>query len=111
MYGSLREELSAKLDEIRKAGLYKTERIIGSPQQARVRVGGGETVLNMCANNYLGLSDHPEVVRAAQEALERWGYGLSSVRFICGTQTIHKQLEERISRFLGMEETILYGSC
>jgi glycine C-acetyltransferase len=111
MYESVRGELTAKLDEIRKAGLYKTERIIDSPQQARVRVSSGETVLNMCANNYLGLSDHPEVVRAAQEGLERWGYGLSSVRFICGTQTIHKQLEERISRFLGTDETILYGSC
>jgi glycine C-acetyltransferase len=111
MYDKVREELTAKLDEIRKAGLYKMERIIDSPQQARVNVSSGETVLNMCANNYLGLYDHPEVVRAAQEALERWGYGLSSVRFICGTQTIHKQLEERISRFLGTEETILYGSC
>jgi glycine C-acetyltransferase len=111
MYDSVREDLTTKLDEIRKAGLYKTERIIDSPQQSRVKVSSGQTVLNMCANNYLGLSDHPEVVRAAQEGLERWGYGLSSVRFICGTQTIHKQLEERISRFLGTDETILYGSC
>src|SRR6266481_3510730 len=104
MYGDFREHYSAKLAEIRQAGLYKNERIIDSPQQARVVVNTGvktgETVLNMCANNYLGLSDHPGVVRAAQEALERWGYGLSSVRFICGTQTIHKELEDRISRFL-----------
>src|SRR5438477_7467805 len=111
MYGSVRENLSAKLGEIRQAGLYKSERIIDSPQQPRVTVATGQKVLNMCANNYLGLSDHPAIVGAAREALDRWGYGLSSVRFICGTQTIHKQLEERISEFLGTEETILYSSC
>src|SRR5437762_258232 len=111
MDANIRDHLAAKLAEIRQAGLYKNERLIDSPQQARVKVRNGETVLNLCANNYLGLADHPAVVRAAQEALERWGYGLSSVRFICGTQTIHKQLEERISQFLGTEETILYSSC
>src|SRR5437660_114373 len=111
MYVKSRDHLAAKLAEIRQAGLYKTERIIDSPQQPHVKVKTGQPVLNMCANNYLGLSDHPAIVRAAQEALDRWGYGLSSVRFICGTQTIHKQLEERISQFLGTEDTILYGSC
>src|SRR4051812_23338859 len=111
MYSKFRDHLAARLADIRQAGLYKTERVIDSPQQPRVKVKTGETVLNLCANNYLGLSDHPAVVRAAQEALDSWGYGLSSVRFICGTQSIHKQLEERISRFLGTEDTILYGSC
>ena len=111
MYVKIRDDLAAKLAEIRRAGLYKNERIIASPQQPRVKVRTGESVLNMCANNYLGLSNHPAVVRAAREALDQWGYGLSSVRFICGTQTIHKQLEERISQFLGTEDTILYGSC
>ena len=111
MYGDVREHLKAKLGEIRQAGLYKTERIIDSPQQMRVEIRGGASVLNLCANNYLGLANHPAIVSAAKEALDRWGYGLSSVRFICGTQTIHQQLEERISRFLGTEATILYSSC
>jgi len=111
LYGDVREHLKAKLGEIRQAGLYKTERIIDSPQQMRVEIRGGASVLNLCANNYLGLANHPAIVSAAKEALDRWGYGLSSVRFICGTQTIHQQLEERISRFLGTEATILYSSC
>ncbi len=111
MYGDVRERLKAKLGEIRQAGLYKTERIIDSPQQTRVEIRGGARVLNLCANNYLGLANHPAIVSAAKDALDRWGYGLSSVRFICGTQTIHQQLEERISGFLGTEATILYSSC
>ncbi|HUR97960.1 MAG TPA: aminotransferase class I/II-fold pyridoxal phosphate-dependent enzyme, partial [Pyrinomonadaceae bacterium] len=110
MYGKVKEQLQQTLDEIREAGLYKSERVIESPQEARIDVGGRE-VLNMCANNYLGLSDDPEIVKAAQEGLEKWGYGLSSVRFICGTQQIHKELERKISEFLGTEDTILYTSC
>jgi glycine C-acetyltransferase len=111
MYGSIREQLAGKLAQIREAGLYKNERIINSAQQAHITVAGGARVLNFCANNYLGLSNHPEVVRAAQQSMDEWGYGLSSVRFICGTQTIHKQLEDRLTEFLGTEDTILYGSC
>jgi glycine C-acetyltransferase len=107
---SVREQLAGELDEIRSAGLFKAERVIQSPQQANVAVDGGE-VLNLCANNYLGLADHPALVAAAQEALDRWGFGMASVRFICGTQEIHKELEAKISSFLGMEDTILYGSC
>jgi glycine C-acetyltransferase len=110
MYGEIQSYLTSKLDEIVNAGLYKQERVIESPQNSRVEVPGGE-VLNLCANNYLGLANHPAVVHAAEEALENWGYGLASVRFICGTQTIHKKLEEAISRFLGTEDTILYSSC
>ena len=111
MYGDMREFLTAKLTDIRKAGLYKTERVLESPQKARVSVAGGASVLNMCANNYLGLADHPAIVAAAKDSLDRWGYGLASVRFICGTQAIHKQLEEKISQFLQTEDTILYSSC
>jgi glycine C-acetyltransferase len=107
---SVREQLAGELDEIRSAGLFKAERVIKSPQQANVAVGDGE-VLNLCANNYLGLADHPALVQAAQEALDRWGFGMASVRFICGTQEIHKELEAKISGFLGQEDTILYGSC
>ena len=110
MFERARSDYQQKLEEIRAAGLYKKERVIESPQDAHIRVPSGE-VLNMCANNYLGLADHPEVVRAAHEALDKWGYGLASVRFICGTQALHKELEARISRFLGTEDTILYGSC
>src|SRR5579883_1103027 len=110
MYGKMREFLTAKLGEIQQAGLYKRERVLASAQGAHVKASG-RTVLNLCANNYLGLSNHPVVVHAAQQALDKWGYGLSSVRFICGTQSIHKELEERISRFLGTEDTILYSSC
>jgi glycine C-acetyltransferase len=100
-----------QLHEIREAGLYKSERILVSAQSAHVDLRAEKGVLNLCANNYLGLADHPEVVQAAREALERWGYGLASVRFICGTQEIHKELESRLSEFLGMEDTILYTSC
>ena len=111
MYGRIKEFLSEELNEIQDGGLFKEERIIASPQSARIRLADGREVLNMCANNYLGLADHPDVVAAAQEATAEWGFGLSSVRFICGTQSLHKQLEEAVSRFLGMEDTILYSSC
>jgi len=111
MYGKVREHFGNTLTEIKDAGLYKSERVIESPQDAEITVGGGQKVLNMCANNYLGLSDHPALLEAAHEGLRKWGYGLSSVRFICGTQTIHKELERKISEFLGTEDTILYTSC
>ncbi len=111
MYAKAKEQFIAQLAEIRRSGLFKNERVLTSPQSAHVRVGEEKSVLNMCANNYLGLSSHPEVLAAARDALDRWGYGLSSVRFICGTQLIHKQLEDAVSTFLGMEDTILYTSC
>lgn len=111
MYGKMQEFLRNKIAGIESAGLYKRERVIVGPQQARVSVAGGEPVLNLCANNYLGLANHPAVIAEAQQALEEWGYGLASVRFICGTQQLHKQLEKRISEFLGTEDTILYSSC
>jgi len=111
MYGKFQQHLQHKIAEIQSAGLYKNERVIAGPQQARVSIANGTSVLNLCANNYLGLSNHPAVVQAAQQGLQDWGYGLASVRFICGTQSIHKQLEENISRFLGTEDTILYSSC
>ncbi|MDH6125752.1 glycine C-acetyltransferase [Kitasatospora sp. GP82] len=114
MFDNVREDLATTMDEIREAGLFKPERVIGSPQSAAVTVTGGGRpgeVLNFCANNYLGLADHPAVVAAAKDALDRWGYGMASVRFICGTQDVHKQLEERLSAFLGQEDTILYSSC
>ncbi len=111
MYSSIQQHLKNELESIRTAGLYKSERIITSPQSAHITVADGRKVLNFCANNYLGLSSHPEVVAAAKEAVDRWGYGLSSVRFICGTQQLHKQLEAKISEFLGTEDTILYSSC
>jgi glycine C-acetyltransferase len=111
MYGALQAHLQQQLDAMRSSGLYKSERIITTPQDAHIRVGASEPVVNMCANNYLGLAEHPEVVAAAKKALDRWGYGLSSVRFICGTQSIHKDLEGRLSRFLGTDDTILYSSC
>ncbi|HMO80934.1 MAG TPA: glycine C-acetyltransferase [Pyrinomonadaceae bacterium] len=110
MYGNFKQHLETTIGEIREAGLYKNERVIDGPQDARIDVGGKE-VLNMCANNYLGLSDHPAIVDAARKSLDEWGYGLSSVRFICGTQAIHKELERKISEFLGTEDTILYTSC
>src|SRR4051812_19471589 len=103
--------LKKTLGEIESAGLYKRERILTTPQSAHVGVAAGREVVNLCANNYLGLAGHPELIAAAHAALDRWGYGLSSVRFICGTQQIHRDLEEAISRFLGMDETILYSSC
>ncbi|MEK9524169.1 glycine C-acetyltransferase [Streptomyces venezuelae] len=114
MFDSVRDDIRATLDEIREAGLHKPERVIGTPQSATVAVTSGGRpgeVLNFCANNYLGLADHPEVVAAAHEALDRWGYGMASVRFICGTQEVHKELEARLSSFLGQEDTILYSSC
>jgi glycine C-acetyltransferase len=110
MFAKVRAELSAQLDEIRSEGLFKPERVIASPQQATVKVSGGE-VLNLCANNYLGLADDPRVVAAAKEALDRWGYGMASVRFICGTQEVHKDLERRLSEFLGTDDSILFSSC
>jgi glycine C-acetyltransferase len=111
MYGSFQQHASQQLAEIRHAGTYKTERVIITPQGSAIRVSDGEPVLNLCANNYLGLAQHPEVREAARAALDRWGYGMASVRFICGTQSVHKQLEERLSEFLGTEDTILYSSC
>ncbi len=111
MYGSIQEHLKGQLDGIRASGLYKGERVISSPQSNQVQLADGRRVLNMCANNYLGLANHPAIVAAAHEALNEWGYGLASVRFICGTQALHKQLEKRISEFLGTEDTILYSSC
>jgi len=111
MLGAMKSHIAEELRQIRDGGLYKAERIITSPQDAMITVQTGQKVLNLCANNYLGLADHPEVIRAAQESYAKWGYGLSSVRFICGTQQIHKQLEEKISEFLGTEDTILYSCC
>jgi len=108
MYGKMKQDLQQKIEELKEQGLYKTERIITSSQSSEIRVGGGETVLNFCANNYLGLANNPHVVKAAQDIMNDWGFGLSSVRFICGTQDIHKQLEEKVSEFLGTEDTILY---
>ena len=111
MYGSSKAYFIDKIAEIEKAGLFKQERVIDSPQQAKLTVAAGTEVLNLCANNYLGLANHPAVVQAAHDALARWGYGLASVRFICGTQSIHKELEQRLSDFLRTDDTILYGSC
>jgi glycine C-acetyltransferase len=110
MYGEVRNRLQAELDEIRDAGFWKGERLIEGPQGARVAVGGRE-VLNFSANNYLGLANDPRLIRAAQDGLARWGFGMASVRFICGTQSIHKELEAAIARFLGTEDAILYTSC
>src|SRR2546423_14312180 len=110
MFEPMRSHLTQQLEEIRKAGLEKPERVIGSPQGSTVAVMERD-VLNLCANNYLGLADHPDVIAAAKEALDRWGYGMASVRFICGTQEIHKELEEALTDFLGTEDTILYASC
>jgi len=111
MYGDLKTQLQAELEEIRGAGLYKEERVIETAQAAKVGVGRDEPVLNLCSNNYLGLASHPGVIAAARDALDEWGYGLASVRFICGTQKIHKQLEAKLTDFLGTEDTILYTSC
>ena len=107
----LRTALTGELDSLRTQGLLKDERLIASPQDAHVRLHDGRELLNLCSNNYLGLADHPDVVAAAHAALDRWGFGMASVRFICGTQEIHRELEQRISEFLGTEDTILYGSC
>jgi glycine C-acetyltransferase len=111
MLAEFEKQLSQTLEEIKSQGLYKTERIITSPQDAHIAVAGGKRVLNMCANNYLGLADHPELIKAAKEALDSHGLGMASVRFICGTQDLHKELEAALTKFLGTEETILYPSC
>ena len=111
MYGKMKDHLQEELKNIREAGLYKAERIIVSPQKAEIKVNTGQDVLNFCANNYLGLSNHPKLVAAAKEALETHGYGMSSVRFICGTQDLHKTLEAKIAEFFGTEDTILYAAC
>ena len=111
MYESLQQKLSAELEEIKKAGLYKQERTITTPQGAEISTEEGGDVLNFCANNYLGLSSHPKVIQAAKDAIDTHGYGLSSVRFICGTQDIHKELERKISAYLGTEDTILYAAA
>ena len=110
-YAKLQAHLQEQLNQVREAGLYKSERVLTTAQQAHVGVKGRRDVLNLCANNYLGLANHPEVVAAAREAVDRWGYGVASVRFICGTQELHKELERKISEFLGTEDTILYSSC
>jgi glycine C-acetyltransferase len=110
MLAAVKQDLVARLDEISRAGLFKQERVLQTPQQSRVGVPRGD-VLNLCANNYLGLANHPDVIQAAQEALSRWGFGMASVRFICGTQTVHKELESRLSEFLGTDDAILYNSC
>lgn len=110
MYTEIREILQEELDSIQKSGLYKEERVILTPQGSNIKVKEGE-VINFCANNYLGLSNHPRLIKAGKEGLEKYGYGMSSVRFICGTQDIHKELEKAVSRFLGTEDTILYSSC
>src|SRR6266571_2909808 len=111
MYRSFHQHVSQQLDEIRAAGTYKRERVIITPQGTTIRVQDGKPVLNLCANNYLGLAQHPAVAAAARAGLEKWGYGLASVRFICGTQAPHKELEKKLSEFLGMEDTLLYSSC
>lgn len=111
MNRAFQSHLTTTLSSIQEAGLYKSERVLTTPQSPHIATLGGGKVINLCANNYLGLSDHPEIKAAAVEAIERWGFGLSSVRFICGTQTIHKELETRLSDFLGTEDTILYSSC
>lgn len=111
MTGPFLEDLRSRLASIEEAGLYKRERVITTPQSSRIATSAAKGVLNLCANNYLGLADDPRIVAAAHAALDRWGYGLSSVRFICGTQEIHRRLEERLSSFLGTEDTILYSSC
>jgi glycine C-acetyltransferase len=111
MYGTLRDDLVGTLAEVREAGLYKSELEITTPQGAHVDVTGRGELLNLCANNYLGLASHPAIVEAAHEALDRWGYGMASVRFICGTQALHRELEEHLSEFLGTDDTILFSSC
>ena len=111
MNSAIKQHYAEILTNIESEGLYKKERVITSPQNANIEVTGGQKVLNMCANNYLGLANHPEIIKAAKESYDKWGYGLSSVRFICGTQQIHKELEKKISEFLGTDDTILYTSC
>src|SRR3954454_9742541 len=111
MLAEFDQQLTQTLQEIKAQGLYKTERIITTPQDAHISVAGGQRVLNMCANNYLGLADHPALIAAAKEALDTHGFGMASVRFICGTQDIHKKLEDALTTFLGTEDTILYPSA
>ena len=111
MFGGMKKHINEQLDEIRSGGLYKSERVITTAQSMHIAVQSGQEVLNMCANNYLGLSSHPDVIEAARQSYDKWGFGLSSVRFICGTQGIHKLLEAKLSKFLGSEDTILYSSC
>lgn len=111
MFDTVRPQIAAELDQIKADGLIKAERVIATPQRPAIRVADGAEVLNLCANNYLGLADDPRIINAAKDAIDRWGYGLASVRFICGTQEVHKNLERRISRFLGTDDTILYSSC
>ena len=111
MIGKMKNDFQKMFTDLKKNGLYKDERVITSPQGSRISVSTGEKVLNFCSNNYLGLANHPKVIEAAKEVMDKWGYGLSSVRFICGTQEIHKQLESKISEFLGTEDTILYAAC
>ena len=110
-FKKVKESFSSDLEEIKKAGLWKTERIINSDQKSKIQLSDNQEVINMCANNYLGLANNPEVIKAAKDGLDRWGFGLASVRFICGTQTLHKTLEEKVSEYLGMEDTILYAAC
>ena len=111
MFGAMKSHITQELEQIKAGGLYKAERIITSPQDARITVSTGQKVLNLCANNYLGLADHPAVIQAARDSYAKWGYGLASVRFICGTQEVHKQLEKKISEFIGTEDTILFSCC
>ncbi len=111
MYGKIKEELQKELSQIKDDGIYKSERVITSPQGADVQVSTGEDVVIMCANNYLGLSSHPDVIQASKTALDTHGFGMSSVRFICGTQDIHKELEQKIADFYGFEDTILYAAA
>jgi glycine C-acetyltransferase len=111
LFSSVAPQIAAELSEIREQGLYKDERVIASPQEATITVGDGMRVLNLCANNYLGLADDPRVIQAAKDAMHRWGFGMASVRFICGTQEVHKRLERKITEFLGTGDTILYPSC
>jgi glycine C-acetyltransferase len=111
LFSSVAPQIAAELSEIREQGLYKDERVIASPQEATITVGDGMRVLNLCANNYLGLADDPRIIQAAKDAMHRWGFGMASVRFICGTQDVHKRLERKITEFLGTADTILYPSC
>src|ERR1051326_2406747 len=111
MLAEFEKQLSQTLEEIKSQGLFKTERVITTPQDAHIAVAGGKRVLNLCANNYLGLADHPALIAAAKEALDTHGFGMASVRFICGTQDLHKELEDALTKFLGTEETILYPSA
>src|SRR5437588_10300926 len=111
MLAEFDQQLTKTLDEIKAQGLYKTERIITTPQDAHIAVAGGKRVLNLCANNYLGLADHPALIAAAKEALDTHGFGMASVRFICGTQDVHKELEAALCAFLGTDDAILYSSC